>query len=99
MRNAHATHLKNELNAPDPELSQGLPLNNYLEVIREFLVHFELCYMVFYNNEPVIDALRIALPLERITDIGLNIHVRGDALQASGNCWCCSRRQIVNLNK
>lgn len=41
-------------------------------------------YIVFHYPEAALDALNLSLLLERTTDVGLNVHVRNDALRAGG---------------
>ena len=38
-------------------------------------------YMVFYDRDAVLDALRFTLPLERTTDVGHVMHLRNDTLR------------------
>ena len=78
----------NPFNAPNAELARRLPLKSYTEALRELSLLLARRYMVFYDRESVLDALRLSLPLDRTTDVGLNVHVHNDALRFGGTCWC-----------
>ena len=88
----------NPFNAPDAELARRLPLNSYTEALRELSLLLARRSMVFNARESVLDALRLSLPLDRKTDVGLNVHVRNEALRFGGTCWCRSRRTLVELD-
>ena len=53
--------------------------------------------MVFHDRDAVLEALRLSLPLDRMTDIGQSMPIRNSALCVSGTCWCRSRRTRVDL--
>ena len=88
----------NPFDAPNAELARRLPLKSYTEARRELSLLLSRRYMVFYDREIVLNALRRSLPLDRTIDVGLNVHVRNDALRFSGTCWCRSRRKLVELD-
>ena len=85
----------NVMSAPDPELARRLSFNSYSKALRELSLLLARRYMVFYDRESVLDALRLSLSIDCTTDIGLNPHVRNDALRFGGTFWCRSRRRLV----
>ena len=86
------------LNAPDPAVVRRTPLKQYTEMVRHLSALLTRRYMVFYDHDAVLDALRFALPLERTTDVEHVMHLRNDALRRGGTCWCRTRRQLVSLD-
>ena len=86
------------LNAPDHAVVRRTSLKQYTEMVRDLSALLKRRYMVFYNCDAILDALRIALPLERTTDVGHVMHLRKDALRRGGTCWCPTRRQLVGLD-
>ena len=55
--------------------------------------------MVFNDRDAVLDALRLSLPLDRMTNIGQNMPIRNSALCVGGTCWFRSRRTLVDLEE
>ena len=53
--------------------------------------------MVFHDRDAVLDALRLSMPIDRTTDIGLNMPIRNSAPCVGGTCRCRSRRTLVDL--
>ena len=77
---------------PDFERKRRLPLKTYTESLHELLQIFDRKDIVFHNRDNVLDALRLSLSLDRKTDMGQNY-----ALRFNINCYCCSRRTLVDL--
>ena len=88
---------RNVISGPDREFACRLSLNSYAEKIRKLSLLLTRPNVVFHDREAVLDALRLSLSHERTTDVGLNVHVRNDALRAGGTCWQRSRRTLVKL--
>ena len=86
------------LNAPDPAVVRRTPFKQYREMVPDLSALLTRRYMVFYDRDSVLDALRFALPLERTTDVGHVMHLRNDALRRGDTCWCRTRRQLVGLD-
>lgn len=76
------------MNAPDFAFKASLALKTYQKMIRELSVILRRRYMVFHDRGNLLDAFRHVLPLERTTDIGINMHVCNDALRAGNTYWC-----------
>ena len=84
-------------NALDLNIERRLPLKTYTEALHELSQILDRKYIAFHDRDSVLDALRLSLPLDRTTDIGQNIYIRNYALRVNGNCWCRSRRTLVDL--
>ena len=54
--------------------------------------------MVFHDRDTVLEALRLSLPFDRMTDIGQNTPIRNSALCVGGTCCCRSRRTLADLD-
>ena len=81
----------NVMNWTNPVLKDCLPLKTYQVIKREVSMILRFRQRVLYYLEAVFDALRLALPLGRTTDIGFNMHIRNDAVCAGGTYSCLSR--------
>ena len=84
-------------NLPDPAVMRRLPLRTYPEALRGLSKLLARRYMVCYDGDATLDALRLSLPVKRTTDIGKNIPIRNRALRFGGTCWCRSRNTLVEL--
>ena len=74
-----------------------LPLNKYSELIHYLLITLSDRFYVYYNRESTLGALRLALPRDKIVDVGLQILLRNDALRAGGPVWTRSRSSLAQL--
>ena len=54
--------------------------------MRDFSALLMRRYIVFYDRDAFLDALRFALPLKRMTHIGHVMHLRNDSLRRGGTC-------------
>ena len=84
-------------NPVEPEAVRRLPLKSYTEAIRDLSRLLVRKYMVFYDRDTVLDALRLSLPLKRTTDLGRHVPLRNAALRVGGTCWCRTRNTLVDL--
>ena len=85
-------------NPPDSEAMRRLPLKTYTEALRGLSQLLVCRYMVLYDRDATLDALRLSLPIKRTTDIGKNKPIRNRALRFGGTCWCRSRSTVVELD-
>ena len=83
--------------APDLDFEHRLPLKTYTEALHELSQILYRKYIAFHDRDNVLDSLRLSLLLDRTTDIGQNIYIRNYALRVNCNCWCRSRRTLVDL--
>ena len=85
-------------NPLDSEVIRRLPLKTYTETLGGLLQLLARRYMVFYDRDATLDALRLSLPVKRTTDIGKNIQIRNRALRFGGTYWSRSRNTLVKLD-
>lgn len=65
---------------PDPDLALRLPLISYTEALSEMSQMLVRRYMLFYDRESVLNALRLSLPLNRATDRPQRAHPQSCAV-------------------
>ena len=87
-----------QFNPPDSEVMRRLPVKTYTEALRGLSQLLARRYMVFYDRDATLDALRLSLPVKRTTDICKNIPIRNRPLHFGGTCWCRSRNTLVELD-
>ena len=74
------------LNAPNFAVVRRTLLKQYMEMVRYLSALLKRRYLVFYDRDAVLDALRFALALKRTTDVGHVMHPRNDELRGGGTC-------------
>jgi hypothetical protein len=72
-------------------------MKSYGEVVRELARELPNHYCVFHDRANTLEALRLALPIERSFDVGLHVHLRNDALRRGGKNVTRSRHRVVPL--
>ena len=70
---------------------------SYTHLIKSLLQLLGDRFVVFYDIDNTLDSLRMALPREKILDVGLHIHLRNDALRYGDSVWVRSHDTLVML--